>query len=169
MITTIFIYGVLYILNRYKKINICPKEFATKLTFMVLMMYSYMYLLISMDYLYVVDMDSNIDSTELNMLYRGEYVGEIKDDKVLIYQEDKDIEISKELFVINESKNNEKLELIKIGSKGNIRFTNRFNEFLAKDFLFDKIVVSRESELENNVTEIYSITTNNKNIVKGVD
>lgn len=182
MVTSIYIISIcvligIYILMKVKRDNLLENNYSSiigKLITLTIVFLSIPYMYISISLLtnnfYVTDIDSNMESFNIEPFYKGKYIGELHKDNAIIYQKGKDIKIPREELMIltNNNIDTTTIEKININASGKVKFTNKFNEFLAKDYKMYDFIMSRNSEIADLDSKIYSITSNNEKILKEI-
>ena len=129
--------------------------------------------LIITDNFITLDIQSVINTTDIELYERDGYIGEYSNGIYTIYQENQDLYIPEQQISImyEESLETSDILFVDLVYEGEYVFTSKYTEFLAKDFFIDHLILkyNYEEELKEENIEIYNIRLNRNNLIKGVD
>lgn len=169
MITSLLIICAIFLIIKLKKIKISIDERIVVFFIVLTIPLMYLQILIMTDALYEVNVSSGFEATNLNLEIRDGYIGEKLEDKYIIYQQDNDLEIPLDNLMLNKNSYEYSFEELTIIYNVEIKFKNKFKEWLCKDFLMYKPILNSNKKLkiEENKEKIYNLYINNDLKIKG--
>lgn len=159
----------LCIIDKYTQINLSINK--KIITFLLLFSIPLFYVqtLIIFDKLYEVNVTSSLESSLLNLEIKDGFIGEINEDKYIIYQENENLILNKNELIFKYNEKDYSFEKLTIMSNQQIKFSSIINEFLCKDYLIYEPIVNKNNELLKEETNIYVLQKDDKLRIKGED
>lgn len=169
MITSIFIVCIIFIIIKLYKLDVSNNNKIIVFLFSLSIPILYLQFLSLTNNLYEINIKSGLESVNLNLEVRDGYIGEKLEDKYIIYQQDKDIEIPLNNLMIEKNSDDYSFEELTVVYDTKITFNNDFKKWLSKDFLVYKQILNKNKELEENQTTevVYDLKIKDDLKIKG--